>query len=57
MFRLEMKTEGAAFLEGNKGLEVARILRAIAKEVEAGQTGGDVRDGNVNNVGTWSLKS
>lgn len=57
MFKLEMKTKNAAFEECGVNPEVARILRAVGKACEAGQTGGTCRDANGNMVGTWSLKS
>lgn len=57
MFKLSIKTDNAAFHEGDAGQEVARILKEIAKKVESGHTGGNARDGNGNTVGTWSLKS
>lgn len=56
MFTLTIKTDNAAFDEGDKGLEVARILRELANRLETqSQTSGTLRDANGNTVGTWKL--
>lgn len=53
MFALEFETFNAAFdtLEH----ETARILFAIARSVEHGETHGKVRDINGNTIGKWEL--
>lgn len=55
MLKVQIKTENEAFSD-DKGAEVARILREIAKRLEDGWTTGTPRDGNGNSVGTWLLK-
>lgn len=56
MFRLEIATDNDAFTDDNARAEVARILRRLADNVEAGATDGHVRDVNGNRVGTWVLE-
>ncbi len=62
MFKLEIKTVGAAFRDDNgEGLdpyttEVRRILLDVICELEAGRTDGPVMDVNGNKVGRWSYK-
>jgi len=46
--------DNAAFQDGNKEWEIARILRKIADQVENGQTEGVIHDVNGNRVGEWS---
>ncbi len=58
MFKLEMDTVNAAFADGERGAEIARILRVVAKLVEAGGSipdgdTGKLRDVNGNTVGLW----
>lgn len=48
--------DNAAFQDGNKQAEVARILRKVAEKVEAGEDSGSCMDINGNKVGTWSAK-
>lgn len=48
--------DNAAFQDGNKQAEVARILRKVAEKVEAGEDSGPCMDINGNKVGTWSAK-
>ena len=57
MFHLKIKTENAAFSDGNRGAEIARILRDLAGMVEnAGDTGEyRVSDINGNSVGTCKI--
>ena len=55
MFKLEFKTDNAAFDEG-MATECGRILRALAASIE--QHGGDrgyLFDSNGNNVGSYSV--
>jgi hypothetical protein len=56
-FKLKIKTDNAAFADdGNGGKnELARILREIAANLEAGYDCGSARDENGNTVGEWSL--
>lgn len=55
MFKLEIDTGNAAFDYGDKGYEIARILRDIAAKVENGADSGSVRDLNGNKVGTFEV--
>lgn len=48
--------DNAAFQDGNKQAEVARILRKAADDIEAGAETGSCMDINGNKVGTWSAK-
>lgn len=65
MFSLTMKTDNAAFHEGEDDeqlagtalpSEVARILREIAERVEAGDEQGPAVDVNGNTVGRYWLR-
>lgn len=53
MFKLEFATDSAAFDNGNREVEAARILREIIAKMEAGSEGGPVRDLNGNTIGRW----
>lgn len=65
MFKLEIKTGGAAFRDENQedrhgdavldpnATEVRRILRDVICKLEAGYTDGSVIDVNGNKVGNW----
>ena len=53
MFRLEFKTDNAAFAESLPD-EVARILCHVAARIVAGEYNGRVRDVNGNCVGSYS---
>lgn len=61
MFKLEIKTGGAAFCDPYSGeeseldeaREVARILREVADKVEAGRRDGKCMDFNGNSVGEF----
>lgn len=57
MFKLTMDTDNAAFEDGYKTEEIARILRRIAENVENGETdnSGVAMDINGNIVGGWSI--
>lgn len=56
MVHLVMKTDNAAFADGNYGPEVARILRRIADEAESGCRGTwKLRDHNGNTVGSVTV--
>lgn len=59
MFTLKINTANEAF--DNEGMEIARILRAVADSVELAckrnlRTSFPIRDGNGNTVGKWELK-
>ena len=53
-FRLYFDADNAAF-DDNYGVEIARILRAVADRVEDGAYSGLIRDINGNGVGTYAL--
>lgn len=57
MFTLKIKTDNAAFSDGARGAEIARILRDIARQVEDMCEGArcSIQDGNGNTVGEWRL--
>lgn len=55
MFKLEFKTENAAFDGDLKWMEIDSILRAVADRAGDGQTGGPIRDSNGNRIGQWEL--
>jgi hypothetical protein len=57
MFKLEFATDNAAFQDGARIDEAARILREIADKMEskAQLGGGRVRDVNGNTVGHWEM--
>ncbi|USN14348.1 hypothetical protein KABACHOK_05350 [Brevundimonas phage vB_BpoS-Kabachok] len=55
MFKLEIETGNAAFDDGDKAYEIARILRALADRVENGDEAGSVRDVNGNKVGSFDV--
>lgn len=50
MFKLEMETDNAAFEGGHFHLEIARILREVAKDLEMGLVNGRYNDVNGNTV-------
>ena len=62
MFKLEIKTGGAAFCNphtgeedrAREGEEIARILRKVADGIEHGVIRGTVLDLNGNKVGSYS---
>lgn len=56
MFRMKFRTDNAAF-DDDSSVEVARILRAISRQIEqGGEQGGVVRDVNGNTIGEYSLE-
>ena len=57
MVKIEFDTENAAFGQGSRLSETARILRDIAEKIENGSSlgGGPVRDINGNTVGHWEM--
>jgi hypothetical protein len=59
-FRLQIACDNAAFEDDNMTTELARILRDVARRLEAGEDCGsfvNVRDINGNVVGSFALKS
>lgn len=68
MFRLEVKTGGAAFRDESRtdrrgepildpcATEVRRILMDVSRKLEAGHTDGSIMDVNGNKVGRWSYE-
>ncbi len=62
MFKLEIKTGGAAFRDPYTGeedsiaeaTEIERILHRVAKAVSMDETSGVIIDVNGNKVGSWS---
>lgn len=54
MFRLEIKTDNAAFEGNSYHLEIARILGKVAKNLEDGKVNSLLFDENGNRVGeSW----
>ena len=49
---IEFDTDNAAFDDG--GIEIRRILYAIACEITDGKTTASIRDINGNTIGNWS---
>lgn len=57
MFKLEIDaTDNDAFADGNRATEIVRILRRVAKLIEAGRTEGKIQDVNGNTVGSFYLE-
>lgn len=62
MFKLEIKTGGAAFADPQTGeeseyyeaLEIRALLARISAALEHGETSGTIMDVNGNKVGSWS---
>ncbi len=62
MFKLEIKTGGAAFCnpdtgsedEFREGIEINRLLAKVQLSIEEGYTSGTIIDINGNRVGKWS---
>lgn len=55
VLQISIETGNAAFDDGNRDAELARILRAAADKVENGQTDFNLRDFNGNTVGSVTL--
>ena len=61
MFKLEIKTGGAAFMEPSTGeedeyyeaAEIDRLLRIVGADLRNGCTSGTLMDVNGNKVGSW----
>lgn len=56
MFQVIIRTSNAAFQDGRKKEEVARILKEIATDIEQGVRENKVKDINGNTVGRWVLE-
>ena len=56
MFQIKINTDNAAF-QPDASLEVISILEHVVRQLDAGQTGGNVRDSNGNTVGEWKLNN
>lgn len=56
MFKLEFRTDNAAFEPGLEHVEVTRILQRISYAVENRMVAGAVKDTNGNTIGNWSIK-
>jgi hypothetical protein len=54
-FRVSIRTDNAAFEEGGRGAETARILRELADSLEDGVEAGSLRDINGNPVGDFGF--
>lgn len=62
MFKLEIKTDNAAFCDPDtgsedkflEGIEINRLLAKVQLSIEAGYTSGTIMDINGNRVGKWS---
>lgn len=55
MFKLEFKTDNAAFDDEYPENEIARILREVHNRVYEGASAGPILDSNGNTVGLWEL--
>jgi len=57
-FSINIECDNAAFEDGDRNFEIARILREIANQIEAGDVGKarDIWDSNGNIVGQFELK-
>jgi len=54
--QIKFSTENAAFQDDDcPHIEIARILKRIAEQVEVGMKSGVIMDINGNKVGRWSL--
>ena len=56
MFDLHISTVNAAF-DDSPMLEIARILREVAAQLQEGDDYRALRDSNGNTVGDWSYKA
>ena len=53
MFKMKIETDNAAFDDGERIHEVARILREVADKVAAAHIAGTILDANGNSIGRW----
>jgi len=61
-FTITIDTDNAAFDDGERGSETARILRAIASHIDGEPVAeptfyATIRDSNGNDVGRWAFKA
>lgn len=57
VLRLKVRTDNAAFGDGpDRELELGRILRAVADQIEQGDEHRVIFDLNGNAVGDWTLR-
>ena len=52
MLTIRIKTSNAAFQDGNREAEIARILRELAERIESDEYPAKLKDVNGNTVGT-----
>jgi hypothetical protein len=52
-FRIEIDTDNAAFSDGGRNAELARILSHVITRLNGGWSAGICRDVNGNRVGDW----
>lgn len=55
MFRMDIKTDNAAFEEDRNG-EVIRLLKRVIEQIENGEEDGSLLDINGNKVGKFKLR-
>ena len=53
---MALDTSNAAFDDDKRGTELARIMRVVADELEAGDIEGVCRDSDGNRVGVWKIR-
>ena len=56
MFMCNFATDNAAFTDGLCRYETSRILRSLAKKIEAGVNEGAVKDINGNSIGHFKFE-
>jgi len=56
MFKMELETDNAAFDDGERMHEVARILREVAERIESGTVEAGIFDANGSRAGRWRLE-
>ena len=56
-FTVDFYMDNAAFESEDWASETSRILAAIARNVEGGETSGNCRDVNGNIIGKWGVES
>jgi len=56
MFKMKLETDNAAFDDGERMHEVARILRQIAERIESGTVEAGIFDSNGSRAGRWRLE-
>lgn len=56
-FKLEFRTDNAAFDGDLKWMAIFEILRDVADKAGDGRTWGIIHDSNGNRIGSWSLQA